>query len=93
METQQIEKAEKPVLPEKKFRAGAVSATIWRNERQKDGQVFSYPSISLDRSYKDQSGEWKNSSSLRAADIPKAVLVLSEAFRYLVLNNPSIIEE
>ena len=73
--------------PEKKFRAGAVSATIWKNDRQRaTGETFSYHTVSLDRSYKDNAGNWKTASSLRLQDLPKAALVLQEAYRYLALN-------
>ncbi len=73
--------------PEKKFRAGAVCATVWKNDRQRaTGETFSYHTISLDRRYKDNAGNWKTASSLRLQDLPKAALVLQEAYRYLVLN-------
>jgi len=73
--------------PEKKFRAGAVSATVWKNDRQRaTGETFSYHTISLERSYKDQTGNWKSASSLRLQDLPKAALVINEAYRYLTLN-------
>jgi hypothetical protein len=73
--------------PEKKFKAGAVTATVWKNDRQRaTGETFSYHTISLDRRYKDQAGKWKTASSLRLQDLPKAALVLQEAYRYLVLN-------
>ncbi len=65
-------------LPEKKFRAGAVSATIWRNESAKG----SYATVQLDRSYKDGDA-WKSTGSLRINDLPKAVLVLNKAYEYL----------
>ncbi|MBI3034484.1 hypothetical protein HYY72_04985 [Candidatus Woesearchaeota archaeon] len=66
-------------LPEKKFRAGAVAATIWRNESEKG----SYATVQIDRSYKD-GDSWKSTGSLRVNDLPKAVLVLSKAYDYLV---------
>jgi hypothetical protein len=73
--------------PEKRFRAGAVSATVWKNDRQRaTGEAFSYHTVSLDRRYKDQTGNWKSASSLRLQDLPKAALVLNEAFRYLSLS-------
>jgi len=75
---------------EKKFRAGAISATVWKNITAKDGQVFDYNTISLDRSYKDPSGAWKNTASMRLNDLPKAALVLQEAFRYLTLNDVNL---
>ncbi|MEM4247171.1 MAG: hypothetical protein QXR48_00390 [Candidatus Woesearchaeota archaeon] len=73
--------------PEKKFRAGAVSATVWKNDRVKaTGESFSYHTISLERSYKDKSGNWKNANSFRIQDLPKAALVIQEAYRHLTLN-------
>ena len=74
-------------LPVKKFSTGAISATIWRNERQgKDGKVFETHSVNLQRRYANKNGEWMTSNSLRTADVPKALLVLSEAYKYLALN-------
>ncbi len=65
--------------PEKKFRAGPVSAVIWRNVTEKG----SYASVQVERSYKDKD-TWKSTGSLRVNDLPKAVLVLTKAFDYLV---------
>jgi hypothetical protein len=77
-------------LPEKKFRAGAISATIWQNEGQrKDGTVASFNTISFERGYKDKEGNWKSTSSLRTSDIPRAVVVLSKAYEYLVMKQSS----
>lgn len=73
-------------LPEKKFRAGAITATVWSNETVKDGKKVSYKTISFERSYKDKDDEWKQTNSLRITDIPKAVLVLNKAYEYLALN-------
>jgi hypothetical protein len=71
--------------PEKKIRAGAICATIWKNEQQKDGKEYSFHSISLERSYKDKDGNWKHTASFRVADLPKAALVLNKAYEYLAL--------
>lgn len=72
--------------PEKKFRAGAVSATVWQNQGQnKEGQPTEYRTISIERGYKDKAGAWKSTSSMRINDLPRAALVLNEAYRYLVL--------
>ncbi|MBD3303952.1 hypothetical protein GF343_02315 [Candidatus Woesearchaeota archaeon] len=80
--------------PEKKFKAGAVSATIWKNEGQNNGKSFVFHTISLTRGYKDKQGEWKNSSSLRPGDLPKAALVLGKAYEHLILHNEEgVIEE
>ncbi len=74
-------------LPEKKFRAGAVSATVWKNANEKDGTAYEFFSVSLERGYKDKEGQWQSTTSLRTADLPRAALVLQEAFKYIVLSN------
>ena len=72
--------------PEKKFRAGAISATVWQNNGQnKEGQPTEYRTISIERGYKDKSGQWKSTNSFRINDLPRAALVLNEAYRYIVL--------
>ena len=75
-------------LPEKKFSTGAVSATVWRNERvSKEGAVSEYRTVSLQRRYTDGDGKWHSTNTLRVNDLPKAALVISEAYRFLVLAN------
>lgn len=76
--------------PEKKFRAGAIAATVWKNDSQRaTGETFSYHTVSLERRYKDKSGSWKSANSMRLQDLPRAALVLQEAYKYLVLNGVS----
>lgn len=72
--------------PEKKFRAGAISATIWLNK----GQIFNgveskFKTISLERSYTDKEGKWHTTNNLRVNDLPKAQTVLQKAFEHIVL--------
>ena len=76
-------------LPEKKFKAGAVSATVWRNTiTRKDGSSADILTVSFERRYKDkETDEWKSTRSLRASDLPKAVVVLNKAYEYLILNS------
>ena len=72
--------------PQKKFSAGAISATIWQNKCQnKEGKEYEYASLSLDRRYKDKEGNWQSTGSMRLPDVPKAVVVLSKAYEYLTL--------
>jgi hypothetical protein len=72
--------------PLKSYRIGAMSVSIWENEGLgNDGQVSAYKTVSFERRYKDKSGEWKSSNSLRVNDLPKATLLLSKAYEYLLL--------
>ena len=67
--------------PEKQFKFGGVRVTIWKDVRKgSDGKSFETRSVTLDRAYKDASGEWKNSHSLRENDVPKAIAALQKAF-------------
>lgn len=73
-------------MPEKKFRAGAIAATVWSNDTIRDGKQVSYKTVGFERSYKDKSDKWQTTNSLRVTDIPKAILVLNKAYEYLALN-------
>lgn len=82
--------------PEKKFRAAPITATIWVNEvKGRDGELRSFRTISLERSYKDKNDIWQNTTSLRVNDLPKAVLVLNKAYEYVSVReeNPVSISE
>jgi len=73
--------------PDKKFKAGAITATIWKNKGTSvTGEPTEYNTVSFERTFKDkQTGEWKKTNSLRQTDLPKATLVLNKAYEYLVL--------
>lgn len=73
--------------PEKKFVAGSINATIWKNVSQKDGKDFSFETISLTRNFKDKNGDWKSTGTFRLNDLPKAELVLKKAYEYLAFND------
>jgi hypothetical protein len=72
--------------PEKKFRAGAISATVWQNmgQSKKTGETTSYRTISLQRGYKDKNDQWQSTNSFRINDLPRAAVVLKQAYEYLV---------
>lgn len=73
--------------PEQKFKVGCVSATIWSNSIEKDGESKEVKNVSFERSYKDKKGEWKTTNSLNINDLPKAMVVLGKAYEYLVLKD------
>ncbi|MEW5896197.1 MAG: hypothetical protein AB1668_00760 [Nanoarchaeota archaeon] len=78
-------------LPEKKFRAGAVSATVWLNKGQKvNGEESEYRTISIERSYTNKEGKWQNTNTMRINDLPKAKVVLEKAYEYLVFNEQNL---
>jgi len=89
-----MEKTTSGNLPIKKFKAGAISATIWENQsKSKQGEAITYKSVSFERNYKDANGQWQKTSSLRMSDLPKAALVINKAYEFLALNNPETDDE
>ena len=67
--------------PEKKFRAGGVSATVWQNKSEKGD----YATITLSRTYMDKDKNWKETNSYKVSDLPKVALVLHKAYEHLQL--------
>ena len=80
--------------PEKKIRAGPIAIAIWRNNTN-DG-MRSFYSITFEKRFKDKDKEeWRSTNQLGKNDIPKAMIALQEAYKYLVLHKSpqEIIEE
>lgn len=71
--------------PIKTFRIGTVQASVFRNVVEKEGEKITIPSVSFQKRYQDGKGDWQSTNKLNVNDIPKAVLVLNEAYKYLVL--------
>ena len=71
-----------------RFRSGAVSATVWENQR-KDGGT--YPSVKLSRSYRDkQTQDWKDTSSFSVNDLPVVAILARKAFEALALDHAHV---
>jgi hypothetical protein len=74
--------AEGSKLPEKKFKAGSITATIWKGTSEKGP----YYTVQLGKSYKDKlNGNWKTTSSLREHEVPKAMVLLQKAYEYVIV--------
>jgi hypothetical protein len=67
------------------IRVGGVEATIWKNV---SNGITTF-SVSLQRSYRDRTGEWKSTYSLRQNDLPKAILALQKAYEHVALSSVS----
>jgi len=78
--------------PYRKFLAGNVQVALWQNE----GKSTFY-TVTITRRFKDKEDNWKSSGSLRISDIPKAIVALEEAYRFVMLKEqarePEEIEE
>lgn len=77
--------------PEKKYRAGGVTATIWLNEKEDDkGEKTNFRTVSFEKNYLDKDNNWQTTNVLRVADLPKAKLVLDKAYEYIYLKEDKV---
>jgi hypothetical protein len=75
-----------PKAPEKTYRAGCVSATIWQNEVERDGRIVTQYSVKIEKHYKDQkTDEWRSSDYYYGIDLADLVLVARLAYQYIRL--------
>ncbi len=69
--------------PVKKFKAGAISCSVWRNEVAKGDRAFDVFSVQIDRRYRDQNDQWKSTTSFKLNDLPRVSMLAGKAFEYL----------
>ena len=69
-------------VPEKSFHARPIYVTIWRKETEN----WVTREITMSRRYKDRNGCRIATGNLRINDIPKVVMLLQDAYRYIALN-------
>lgn len=81
--------------PIKKFRSGNIETAIWANEKEFNGGMVEFKTISLSRSYKKKDEDiWRSEViNLRRGDIPKIMVVLQKAQEELLLNQEQKEEE
>jgi hypothetical protein len=72
--------------PEIEFRAGNITAAVWRHERDRDGETVVSWSVKLQKRYYDKDVKaYQDTDYLFPEDLPRATLVLQEAYRYIML--------
>jgi len=73
--------------PEKTFRAGACSASVFVNEKKTEEGTRSFRSIAFACRYKDETtGEWKDAGSMSPNEAARALIVLQKALEHCVLH-------
>ena len=69
--------------PEKRFKQGNCTASIFVNKVQKDGQEIETRSVVLQKSYTDKEGNWQSTNSFGKNDLPKIIMAAQKAFDHL----------
>ena len=75
--------------PKKRFRCGAISASLWVDRKTVEGKPVEYHSISITKSYKD-GDDWKHTNSFSTEDLLKVALVASETYKFIRLNRSDV---
>lgn len=71
--------------PIKTFRIKSISASIWRNDVEKDGVTVVRHSVRIQKRFRQDDGEWKNTDYFFPEDLPKLQLVTAKAFEFVSL--------
>ena len=80
--------------PIKKFKVGGIQVAVWENRVVgRDGDEEKMHNVTMERRYKDKRGDWKSTSSLRMADVPKAILALNKAYESMALETVDALDE
>ena len=78
--------------PIKRFTDRLLSVAVWRNKGiSRYGGESVFHTVSISRGYKDKSGEFKSSNSLRPEDLPAVRELITQAEHFL--NEPELEDE
>ena len=69
--------------PLKVLRIDDVSVSVFARDRQVQGQLRTFYSVSFSRSYKDASGTWKYTKNFDVEDLGKIVGLCQQASEYI----------
>ena len=72
--------------PEKRFKCGCCEVAIFENDIARNGATVKVKKVSFQKRYKDKDGEWKTTYSLDVNDLPKVILALKSAYKFLLLD-------
>jgi len=82
-------------FPKRKYRAGAIVATVWENKGKNpnNGEENTYNTISLERVYQDKESNWKSTNSFRLNDLPKVQAVMHKVYADLVVKEQELFKK
>lgn len=70
--------------PESKWRAGQVTASVWSNQREINGEKVDVKNVQVERNYKDGE-EWKKTNSYPVEQIPKLIVLLQKVYQSMTV--------
>ena len=73
--------------PVRRFKAGGCIASVFTKELTPPPELVVAYSVALQRVYKASDGSFQYTTSFGTNDLPKAILVLRQAYEYLVTDD------
>lgn len=72
--------------PTAKIRDGMLTATIWKNDTKANdkGEVGSFYSVDIKRSFKDKNDEWQETSSFTNAELLRVANLATSAYNHIL---------
>lgn len=69
--------------PEKVFRVGSVSASVFANEFGEGEPKRTVRNVNLQRTYRTESGDWKTTSSFALGELAQLRLAIDQAIAFI----------
>ena len=64
---------------------GGIQVSVWMNPaKNSKGEIYPRPSVNIQKSYKDEDGNYQKTNSLSINDIPRVICALQDAYEYLI---------
>ncbi len=75
---------EATVKPEHVFRLRGISVSVFANTTKMDKRTVTFRKVSMQRSYRDDDGEWQTTTSFGRDDLPVVQLLLERAYAFIL---------
>ena len=76
--------AQASTKPVQKFRLRGVSVSVFENSAKTKDREVTFYKVAIQRSYRDNDGEWQNTTSFGRDDLPVLGLLLKQAWQYIL---------
>jgi len=71
--------------PEREFRSGRITTSIWAQEADRNGRRVVQFSIRFQKRYRDKNGAWQDSSTFFPNELPRLRLLIDKAYEYVAM--------
>ena len=71
--------------PIKEFRIGQIQVAVWRNESQENGQTIVKHSVRIQKRFRDEDSEYKDTNNYFPDELPKLSLAVNRAYEFIAL--------